>query len=169
MNMMSLPRPTCPYCHAEMRRWPLGQAMLACDTCRRPIVRYLAQPSARIFHLRPVYTVIYAAAFVVLLITMALIAFNPVETRHIIPAIAIPIAMFGVCDIADGWLSWRTSIDRGWRTLRRGRAARAIGLARGLFGIAGVAVAVIGLLAYDEMAGRTRVGTPFPKVQAERS
>ena len=43
MNMISLPRPTCPYCDATMRRWPLGQAVLACDTCRRPIVRYLAQ------------------------------------------------------------------------------------------------------------------------------
>lgn len=168
MNMISLPRPTCPYCHAAMRRWPLGQAVLSCDTCRRPIVRYLAQPSSRIFRLRPVYTVIYAAAFVVLLLTMALIAFNPVETRHIIPAIAIPIAMFGACDIADGWLSWRTSIDRGWRTLRHGRGARAIGLARGLFGIAGVAVAIIGLLAYDELAGSPRTGSSSPKVQAAR-
>jgi hypothetical protein len=168
MNMISLPRPTCPYCDATMRRWPLGQAVLACDTCRRPIVRYLAQPSSRIFRLRPVYTVIYAAAFVVLLITLAMVAFNPVETRHIIPAIAIPIAMFGACDIADGWLSWRTSIDRGWRTLRRGRAARAMGLARGLFGIAGVAVAIIGLLAYDEIAESPRPGTTSPKIAAGR-
>jgi hypothetical protein len=28
MNMISLPRPTCPYCGEDMRRWPLGQHTL---------------------------------------------------------------------------------------------------------------------------------------------
>jgi len=168
MNMMSLPRPTCPYCHAEMRRWPLDQLILPCDTCKRPILRYLARPSARIFRLRPVYTAIYAAAFVVLLITMALIAFSPVETRHIIPSVAIPIAMFGACDIADGWLSWRTSIDRGWQKLRRGKAARAIGLARAAFGVAGVTVAVVGLLAYGELDRDRAATSPTPSTVPKR-
>ena len=67
MNMISLPRPECPYCHEAMRRWPLGQHMLVCDTCRRPIVRYLAAPSRRIFRLRPLYSVINAIALIVLI------------------------------------------------------------------------------------------------------
>lgn len=168
MNMMSLPRPVCPYCQAQMRRWPLGQPVLACDTCRRPILRYLARPRARIFRLRPVYTVVHAVALVILFAAVATVAFGGLETRHVILAVAIPIAMFAASDIADGWLSWRTGVDRGWRKLRTGRVARAIGVARTAFGVAGVAVAVIGLLAYGELRQPTRPAAPSLAQQSTR-
>ena len=73
MNMISLPRPECPYCHEAMRRWPLGQHMLVCDTCRRPIVRYLAAPSRRLFRLRPLYSVINAIALFILVATFTML------------------------------------------------------------------------------------------------
>lgn len=151
MNMISLPRPECPYCHEAMRRWPLGQHMLVCDTCRRPIVRYLAAPSRRIFRLRPLYSVINAIALFILVATFLAIVIARADIRHIMLAVAIHIAMFGASDIGDGWLSWRTSLDRGWNHLRKGRKARLIGLARAAFGIAGCAVAIFGLLAYGDM------------------
>lgn len=150
MNMISLPRPECPYCHEAMRRWPLGQHMLVCDTCRRPIVRYLAAPSRRIFRLRPLYSVINAIALFILVATFLAIVIARAEHRdgdrdgqHDMPDV-------GAGD-HDGWLSWRTSLDRGWNHLRKGRKARLIGLARAAFGIAGCAVAIFGLLAYGDM------------------
>ncbi|WP_231565381.1 hypothetical protein [Sphingomonas sp. Ant H11] len=92
--MISLPRPECPYCHEAMRRWPLGQHMLVCDTCRRPIVRYLAAPSRRIFRLRPLYSVINAIALFILVATFLAIVIARADIRHIMLAVAIPIAMF---------------------------------------------------------------------------
>ena len=87
----------------------------------------------------------------ILVATFLAIVIARADIRHIMLAVAIPIAMFGASDIGDGWLSWRTSLDRGWNHLRKGRKARLIGLARAAFGIAGCAVAIFGLLAYGDM------------------
>ena len=159
MNMISLPRPTCPYYGEDMRRWPLGQHTLTCDTCRRPIVRYLSSPTRRIFRLRPLYAVIHIIGLAILVIGFATVWLAGFPPRAIIPVIAVPMVIFAASGIADGWLSWRTGIDRAGQKLRKGGGAKVIGLGRVAFGVAGIVVATIGLLAFDSMSGRDPTGT----------
>ncbi|MGT2516334.1 hypothetical protein ACVOMT_20950 (plasmid) [Sphingomonas panni] len=57
--------------------------------------------------------------------TVWLAGFPP---RAIIPVIAVPMVIFAASGIADGWLSWRTGIDRAGQKLRKGGAPRSLDL-----------------------------------------
>jgi hypothetical protein len=77
-------------------------------------------------------------------------------------AVALPIAALGAIDIADGWLACRTGIGRLFLKIRRGRAAKTVGVLRVAFGLAGCAVAVIGLMLFGEMHPAPPGAAPHP-------
>ena len=122
MNMISLPRPECPYCHEAMRRWPLGQHMLVCDTCRRPIVRYLAAPSRRIFRLRPLYSVINAIALFILVATFLAIVIARAGTAEGQAAYAELVFVPELWPDVDRVVLWRAITEYARRDRRYGGA-----------------------------------------------
>lgn len=149
MNMMDrfgLTR--CPYCSNGMLPWTPGKRVHHCERCQRPLAIYRSLLRGRRFRITPLYAAVHATAAILAFLAMAVVLVVGGNPRHIIAAIAFPLALFGASDVADGYLSVRTGVNRTFGRVRLGRGARALGIATILFGLAGCLVAAIGIVAY---------------------
>jgi len=137
----------CPYCSTGLLPWTPGKRLHHCEQCQRPLAIYRSILHRRRFRIIPLYAAIHAVAALLAVVGFASVLIARGGVRAIVLAIAVPLALFGASDVADGYLSWRTHIDRSWRKVREGRGGRRLGLAKIAWGSMGCFVAVCGLLA----------------------
>ena len=148
MNMMDRFGLTqCPYCSTGLLPWTPGKRLHHCERCQRPLAIYRSFLHRRRFRIIPLYAAIHASAALLSVVGFASVLIAGGGVRSIVLAIAISLALFGASDVADGYMSWRTRIDRSWRTVREGRGGRRLGLAKIAWGSMGCFVAVCGLMA----------------------
>ncbi|AYO75776.1 MULTISPECIES: hypothetical protein [Sphingomonadaceae] len=169
MNMMAgFGLTPCPYCHRAMMPWEPGHRIHRCETCRRPLVLFRLLFQSRTWRIAPLAAVIHAGAALALILGVGTAILLDAPPAWLVFAVALPIAALGAIDIADGWLACRTGIGRLFLKIRRGRAARTIGMLRIVFGLAGCAVAVIGIMLFGEIHGAPLGSAPPPDVQTTR-
>jgi hypothetical protein len=137
----------CPYCSTGLLPWTPGKRLHYCERCQRPLAIYRSILKRRRFRIIPLYAAIHAFAALLAVIGFTSVLSSGGGVRAIVLAIAVPIALFGASDVADGYLSWRTRVDRSWRKVREGRGGRRLGLAKIAWGSMGCFVAVCGLMA----------------------
>jgi hypothetical protein len=148
MNMMDRFGLTqCPYCSTGLLPWTPGKRLHHCERCQRPLAIYRSILHRRRFRIIPLYAAVHATAALLAGVGFTSVLIAGGGVRAIVLAIAIPLALFGASDVADGYLSWRTRIDRSWRKVREGRGGRRLGLAKIAWGAMGCFVAVCGLMA----------------------
>jgi|GEM_PF-895581 hypothetical protein len=163
MNMMTgFGLTPCPYCQRAMMPWEAGHRIHRCETCRRPLVLYRLLFQPRTWRIAPLVAVIHAGAALALILGAGAAILLDAPPAWLVFAVAMPIAALGASDIADGWLACRTGIGRLFLKIRRGGAARTIGVLRIAFGLAGCAVAVIGLMLFGEMHPAPPGSRPHP-------
>lgn len=148
MNMMDRFGLTqCPYCSTGLLPWTTGKRLHHCKRCQRPLAIYRSILHRRRFRIIPLYAAVHATAALLAMVGLTTVLVAGGGVRAIVLAIAIPLALFGASDVADGYLSWRTRIDRSWRKVRKGRGGRRLGLAKIAWGSMGCFVAFCGLMA----------------------
>lgn len=149
MNMMDRFGLTpCPYCSAGMLPWTPGKRVHHCGRCQRPLAIYRGLLKRDRFRIIPVYAAVHATAALLFVVAVGVALMGAGEVRHIFLAIAFPLALFGASDVADGYLSIRTGINKTLGRVRRGGVARAFGAGTILFGLAGCVIAAIGIAAF---------------------
>jgi hypothetical protein len=149
MNMVSLPRPACPYCTQSLVMWPRATPFYHCHKCQRPLARYPLQRSPRIYR---IFSVI-AAAKGITAATGALALFAMIALHMPLPglgiAVAIQLAIYGATDITDGVLGLGSNVDRSARSVRVGSSARRWAWAKIVFGATNCALAAFGFLVVE--------------------
>ena len=149
MNMMDRFGLTpCPYCSAGMLPWTAGKRVHHCERCQRPLAIYRGLFKRDRFRIIPLYAAVHATAALLFVLALVTALIGAGSMRHIMLAVAFPLALFGASDVADGYLSIRTGVSRIFGRVRRGGIALAIGAGTILFGLAGCLIALIGITAF---------------------
>ncbi len=127
--------------------WASGKRVHYCELRQRPLAIYRSPLRRDRFRIIPLYAAVHATAALLVVLAMTLVLVADGSARQIVLAIALPLALFGASDVADGYLSVRMGVDRTLGRVRIGRGARALGAGTILFGVADCLIATIGIVA----------------------
>ena len=148
MNMIrTLPRATCPYCDQVLEPWPHNWVIYFCHRCERPLGRFRASTRERVYRIVPLFELARIAATLIAVTGFTLLIIQNGSHHQIIPVIAVPLAIYGATDVADGYLALSSRIEKTWKTIHKGPSAKRRGIAKTIFGGVTCLIALIGFAA----------------------
>ncbi len=148
MNMMAgVPAADCPYCAKPLGRWAEPQLIHRCKSCTRPLGRIKVSRQVALYRVMPMFDLTKIFGTTLALSGMVLMILDPSRMRTFVMLIAFALATYGLTDMSEGVLAYRTGIDRTARKLRIGAATKRVGWVKIAFGLVTLSVAVMGVLA----------------------
>ena len=142
----ALPRTTCPSCAQPLKWWPRNWILYHCHACQRPLARYPASLTPRIYRIVPLFPVLRAVSTVISVVVLTGLLVTSASTSAIVWVVAIQLALFGATDAAEGYISVRTGIAPRRGKLETGSRAKTIGWVSAVFGGVTCFVAALGLI-----------------------
>ncbi|NBW75855.1 MAG: hypothetical protein EBR34_08645 [Sphingomonadaceae bacterium] len=112
------PGPECPYCSARIPSWPQRLPVYGCTRCRRPLYLYpvrIARP--QIYKIKPLFQLAKQLTAIAALWILIVIFLNFAAIQTVFCAVILTFFVHGSMDLADGYLGYKTSIDRTWNKL----------------------------------------------------
>ena len=152
MNMMAgISAAQCPYCGDNLGQWVEPRSTHICASCERPLGRMRASRKVRLYRIMPMFNLTRIAGTVITIVAIISAIATQGKMAEAVLMIALALGIYGLTDIADGWLAVKSKIDRLGSTFRQGRSAQRIGWMKLLFGLATIAIALLGIMTWSSI------------------